>query len=521
MSIALQPQSIQSELVFFEAGAEGEGEIDSSLPDQNLKTSSKNYTLTPKEQKPIGKQVEKFSQLYSKSNHTCSKNHEKHSPMQLIASKSSPVLEAKKENISSKNHSYSSPPHKMGEDRKSSSPTAEGGKQPQSQSKEASHAKSSPSSTALSRSHSPSQKEGVQARDASSTSQNLEKNETLRKEGYPLLARQWRQEETKKWWEVRYHQRERGGERQKRDQEEHEQESEQKKFQISKIGSIHAKSGPSHDPLKTSELETGKKPYLPPPSVGVFALYYILTKIGIFSDGTSNFAYKKEIELIDTESTELHKKRIEELKEGIKKEQETANWGVASKVFSWMASFLAIIAGILLIATGVGAVAGAMIVVGGLIQITNQILEITGGWKKIAAILPGDDSEKKRAVLNWMQIGIAVLCLILSGAGVIWGGFTNFGTAMSTASAMIGGIASGGYGITSIGEGIASFLYKDKIGDIKKHEMLLTKLKHKRKDLMENMEIGIDRLEQLFEDLARSLQFEEELFRADQMVIRR
>ncbi|HEY4832392.1 MAG TPA: type III secretion system translocon subunit SctE, partial [Waddliaceae bacterium] len=333
-------------------------------------------------------------------------------------------------------------------------------------------------------------------------------------------SRQWKKEETSKWWETRYHQKERQGDQKGHDKEQH-QEQEEKQLRISKSASVSSRNSSDTQVQEVRESSKVKKPELIPPKVGVFALYYLLTKMGILSDGTSNFAYKKEVELVDIETTETHKKRLEDIKEAINKEQDAARWGIAAKVFSWIAFLIAIITGIVLIATGVGAVAGAMLIAGGAIQIASQIMELSGGWQKIAAMLPGDDIEKKRAVINWMQIGITVLCLILSAAGVIWGGVAHFKESMQTAMRFIGGIAAMGQGVVAIGEGIADSNYKNKMSDIKKFELRLSQLKHMRQDLMEKVELGIDRLEQLFEDLAAALDFEVELFQADQMHYRR
>ncbi len=341
------------------------------------------------------------------------------------------------------------------------------------------------------------------------------------KEGTDSLSSyRWSKEETREWWETRYHQRERqGGDQQKRDQQE-QQEQEENPLKVAKGGFYASKKNGTPLGMKESSGKV-RKPELAPPKMGVFALYYLLTKMGIYSDGASNFSYKKEIEFVDGESTETHKKRLDEMKEAIAKEQENARWGVATKVFSWIGSIMAIVVGVVLIATGVGAVAGAMAIAGGLIQITNQILEMTGGWKKIAELLPGDDSEKKGAVIAWMQLGIAVLCLILTGVGAIWGGISNFGEAMSSITGIIGSIAGMAQGITTIGAGVSSFMFSNHMSEVKRYEVRIAQLKHLRKDLMEKVEDGVDRLEQLFENLARALEFDEELFYADQMLYRR
>lgn len=345
-----------------------------------------------------------------------------------------------------------------------------------------------------------------------------------RQQNASLQSRQWNREETTSWWEQRYHQKEREGRQGQEREQQQEQPKQNDKGKSKRLSGACAASTSTSQSLPVYR-EGGqdvvmKKPSLERPRTGVFALYYILTKIGIVSDSTSNFSYKKEIESIDNETTAAHNKRLEELKIAIEKERAASRWSVANKVFSWIGSFVSVIAGAVMIATGVGAVAGAMLVVGGVIQITNQILEMTGGWKKIAELLPGNDSEKKRAVIAWMQIGITVLCLILSGVGVIWGGYSNFGKATQTAMALFGGVVSMGSGTVTIGEGIVQFMYNNKLGEVKRYDKILAELKHKRQDLMEKVEWGIDRLEQLFEDLARALDFEIELFQAEQMMYR-
>lgn len=304
----------------------------------------------------------------------------------------------------------------------------------------------------------------------------------------------WSQEEVKGWWQARHEaMQDRQGGGQGNDQEQEEEKE---------------------------KTKTIRRPQLARPKTGVFALYYMLTKMGIHSDGASNTGYKKEIELIDKETQEAHKNRLEQMQKAIDKEKSSSRWALANKVFSWIGSLMGILSGIALIATGVGAIAGAMLVAGGVIQLTSQLLEITGGWQKIAEKLPCDDPEKKRAVMMWMQIGIAVLCLALSGAGIIWGGYKTFSEASSMAMAMFGAVAAIGHGATTIGEGIVQYMFKDKLSEMRRYEVILAELKHKRTDLMEYVESGLDRLEQLFEALARLLEFEVELFRADQRVYR-
>ena len=358
-----------------------------------------------------------------------------------------------------------------------------------------------------------------EARTHSKPQSQQTKTEQRQNGSTPLILREWKKEETKQWWEARYHEREREGGNKGHDQE-HHQEKEEKKGRISKSAQASTQDLSSR-PLQTEKgAGNVKKPALAPPKIGVLALYFILTKMGIFSDGVANFAYKKEVELIDAETTETHKKKLEEMKEAIKKEKESEHWGIASQLYSWLASLVSIISGIVLIATGVGVVAGALLIAGGLIQLTSQLLELTGGWQKIAALLPGEDSAKKAAVIRWMQIGIAVLCLVLAGAGTLWTGYSHVSEVLSKATQLMGAIGTMGQGVVAIGAGVSEYHHKDKMGDIMKQDRRLAQLKHMRDDLMDKVEGGVDRLEKLFEDLAQALEFDEELFQADQIFYR-
>ena len=522
MSFGIQTQTTitLSELNFFatdtEEVAEQEGE-QMPLTDSKggLKTPTKHYSLTPKETASFAKEIQhvvcsfKFVELPKpglekspfmslSSSYRPTKPREEHQPM---------AKETKQEQHMLSRAATEQQPKTQAREKPHEAPTLKQEIQPTQTPKAASSLKEQPQVA----------REGV--KNSSSRSQEKAQHKQQERNG-PLASRLWVKEETKQWWEARYHQRERQGGQHRQDQEQH-QEKDEKKLRISKSANASSKNPSSAELPKDNNAGKVKKPELAPPRIGVFALYYILTKMGIVSDGTSNYFCKKEIEIVDAETTEAHKKRLEEMKEAIKKEKETERWGVAVQVFSWIAAVVGVIAGILLIATGVGAVAGALMVAGGIIQIASQIMETTGGWKKVAEILPGEDTEKKRAVITWMQIGIGVLCLVLAGAGIIWGGFASFGKAMTTAMGMIGAIQSIGYGVTQIGEGVSGFFWKSQMAEISRFDITLIKLKTARKDLLEKVEWGIDRLEQLFEDLARSLEFEEELFQADQMIHQR
>ena len=493
---------------------------DSALPDApgGLKTSSKQYSFVPLPNTPRAKEARDYVLQLGSSMGSKMPQAEKPSFMSMTtASAYRPATQTA--NGEAKGTSTSP----------FSSRTPIQSKPPQTEPARSEQAASSTSCTgptattpqnAPSRAHTPlTAKENDKT--TSSRETGAERKENNREAASPLASRKWSTEETREWWETRYHQKERQGDQQKNQDQQDGQEQDEHPLRVVKGGKSASKNGSSLQPIPENTSGKARKPTLTPPKMGVFALYYVLTKMGIQSDGVSNFSYKKEIEQVDGETTETHKKRLEELKEAIQKEQESTRWGVATKVFSWIGSIIGIISGVVLIATGVGAVAGSMLIIGGLIQIASQIMELTGGWRKVIELLPGDDREQKAAVVAWMQIGIAVLCLILSGVGVIWGGYASFGQATQTAMALMGGVASMGRGVTTIGQGINVFMFKDKQGDIKKFELRLAQLKHMRQDLMEKVEWGTDRLEKLFEDLSKALEFDEELFYADQMLYRR
>ena len=138
-------------------------------------------------------------------------------------------------------------------------------------------------------------------------------------------------------------------------------------------------------------------PFLPPPRMGVYALYYILTKLGIISECSSQWEMQQNIKAIDAQMQATHKKRIEEMKKALDAERESERWSATTKFFMWMGSILSIFAGIVLIATGMGAIAGGLLIASGVISLTNHLLEITGGWRKIAAAIATNGTPEKKA----------------------------------------------------------------------------------------------------------------------------
>ncbi len=263
------------------------------------------------------------------------------------------------------------------------------------------------------------------------------------------------------------------------------------------------------------------RPVLEPPKIGIFAVYYILTKLGILSDAASHWESKQSIEATDSEMKELYRARIAELKKALEYEKANKLWGLTLKMMNWMMALTGIIAGITLVLSGVGAIAGALLIAGGILALTNQIFEVTGVWNKIAQKLPTNSEEKREATLHWMRIGITILCLVLSCAGALGAGWGALNEAMGNFMAVFGGVVMMGSGVCTIGQGVTMYLHKDRLSNWVTHQRRLAILKHRREDLVEGLEHGVERMKQLFIDLAKLLDFESEIVRASQPLLSR
>ena len=298
--------------------------------------------------------------------------------------------------------------------------------------------------------------------------------------------------------------REKGSSDQQQQQEQREQQK--KKRTIDKIqASCAAKAESNSGDFKQKKLQ------LPPPGADSFALMFDLEKLELLGESHSFAESKEEIKALDIETTAIHKMMMEEMKDAIKNQKSAKTWGVMASVFSWLGSITAMITGIALIATGVGVIAGSLLIAGSVITISNQIMQMTGAWGKVKDLLPGDNDEEKQAVINWIQIAITIFCLILAGAGIIFGGFSQLGEAVSSAMQLIGGGAAAAGGITALAQGIHDFLQRDHLGEAKIYESRIASLKHRREDLMETVDDGPERLEHIFDFLARILGLRDEI----------
>lgn len=280
-----------------------------------------------------------------------------------------------------------------------------------------------------------------------------------------------------------------------------------KKENINSIFSFKANFLKNYD---LNKKQITNPPKIPLPTIGIFALYYILTKQGIITDQTAYATYKQEIETTHFEISNTYEKRLKIIRDNIEKEQAMARWGVLSKLISWLISFIASVTACILIASGVGAIMGAVILSAGLFSLTNSILEITGGWSKIADLLPTKNASLKKKALGIIKISIGIISLILSLISIIWGGYSQALRSLQSITQAATGILISGLGICIIGESISAHNFYYGIANLKETERNLEKLYFKRKDLMEKADWDLDHLEKLFEDLSYALDLQKE-----------
>lgn len=280
-----------------------------------------------------------------------------------------------------------------------------------------------------------------------------------------------------------------------------------KKYRINNFFSF--KANISHKEMQPQTIRSSP-PKIPLPAIGIFALYYILTKQGIIADQTAYSTYRQEIETTHQEISQTYEKRLQIIRENIEKEQTMARWGVFSKFISWLMSFMAVVTACILIVSGVGAVMGAVILAAGLFSLTNSILEITNGWKKIGELLPIKNADARRKALGIIKMSVGIISLVLSIITIIWGGYSHALRALQSVTQAITGALTTGLGICIIGEGISAHSFYYGLADLKDTERNLERLYFKRKDLMEKSSWDLDHLEKLFEDISYALDLHKE-----------
>lgn len=270
--------------------------------------------------------------------------------------------------------------------------------------------------------------------------------------------------------------------------------------------------------IPTPELQA---PELPAPELpSFFGLYFMLDKLQIQSESSSYGFARQEIDELDKRLEKVHQDRIEQLKKARTKEKQVERWSIFAKTMTIMASVSGIFSGVALIATGAGAIAGAMLIVAGIFAISTQIMELTGGWNKVADLLPGDDVDQKRGIISWLQIGVAVFSIILSVVTFIFGGFFTLSESMKIVMQAFNGIVSIAQGVATIGAGSISFQYKNRLANINEFDMALTELRYMREDLMELIESTADRMEKMIEYIGETLSIQKEIFKSQEMVWR-
>jgi hypothetical protein len=232
----------------------------------------------------------------------------------------------------------------------------------------------------------------------------------------------------------------------------------------------------------------------------------VLTKLGVISENYSQHGLQQQIRELDREISKTHQEIIENMRKVALAKKSSERWGIATKVASWIVSFLTIATGVTLIATGAGAAAGGLLIAGGVLSLTNHLLEITGGWNKLATTLGGDDSTKTRSMIMWMQLGVAIISMILAGAGVVFGGMNAIKEAMGTAGMLSSAGANASIGLLLIGQAIVNKEYYRHMAQQKEKEKHLLILKQQKEDLIAIAEEILDSMKNFWEDFFRVLE---------------
>ena len=278
--------------------------------------------------------------------------------------------------------------------------------------------------------------------------------------------------------------------------------------------------GPSPSSLKLTYNSLLEKPELEPPQLPkltLFAFVFILDKLRILSESYSYQVSKEDLKAMDEELNLAHNERLEFLKTSKEKEKQVEKWTIFSKITIIMTSLTGVVSGIGLIATGAGVVAGTLLLVAGVLNIASQVMDVTRGWNQVAELLPGDDLEKKRAIVSWIQIGITALSLMLAAVTFIVGGYATLSESMKIAMKAVGGITLAGQSLASVGIGVSSYRFKHGLADLQENNSTLFYMRALRQEVMEIVEGLAEHLEKMLEYLNENLSLQRETFKVEQM----
>lgn len=264
------------------------------------------------------------------------------------------------------------------------------------------------------------------------------------------------------------------------------------------------------------QKEVMEGPMLQMPRLGMIPTYYVLTKLGIISDSSGMQANKEEMDVLNQERDKLHQERMQELTKAQKDARAKKRWGVAMQIMHWLIAFTGLITGIGLLISGTAVLAGSLMVAGGVLAVTNQIMNAAGVWDKIVEKLPGQDPEKKRAVVMWMQVGISILAMVLMGGASMFGGFSKTFQIMGTITSMQSAGLTIGYSICMLGMSLTQSKHKARLAELKGRELLQKKNEHRHQDVMDDVKRQQEVHEQLMESLAKWLETQQRNFRATQ-----
>ncbi|ANH78813.1 hypothetical protein [Candidatus Chlamydia sanziniae] len=244
-------------------------------------------------------------------------------------------------------------------------------------------------------------------------------------------------------------------------------------------------------------------PILPPPTIGIFSLSYLLTKQGILADFAAYACHKDTIEATQKELDTLHEQRLAQIQESIEKEARAKKWGSLVTVIEWLVPWISIGIGVVAIASG-GGVFSFIALFAGLITLTLTLLNVLNGWEILAKLLPGKNKEKKQKIINILQIVLYVLSIVLSLATLriehlgfsplIEGAIQGIQPALESALAVLRGVMLW----------IKSGIYKIK-AQLTEIELRIEFTNFEREDNFSRSQELLEKIENSFENLFRLL----------------
>lgn len=154
-------------------------------------------------------------------------------------------------------------------------------------------------------------------------------------------------------------------------------------------------------------------PVLIPPTLGIFALSYLLTKQGILADFAAYSIFKENLEQSQKELKTCHEERIQIIKQSIEKQSQKKVWQTFARILEWATSWLN-----LAIATTAVFFSGGLLAIGALVAailvLIINIIDELDGWRTIVKHLPGKHQEQKLKLLSIVKFALLIISGVIS-----------------------------------------------------------------------------------------------------------